>query len=345
MFKSIPGCVNIKINEHCDITTVDGSPLPKISNGKIDIVIYGKKVKVDVKKLMLLAMFEMYSPGKSCDELMSVDFVKVDCKVSKPFFGHVPVFTKPIKFKDYNVVPTHPQIAISKDGKNAIKWKCGKAVNIRLYDGYYAFVSARSPKRLKVVDTVYHRMVALANLPNDDIKNKTCVNHKNGNKHDYSTNNLEWVTVKENNEHALRTKLNKMSTPCKVKDYMTGKVSHYISITKAMEAISTGRQKDIDRILTLGPYKLFKNRYDIILDGESREWKAKSVFGSKRRAIEVKVFEKDKLILTFPTAMDFKAWYKLNPKRSSVKALVEDFHERNPDLRAEFRYLMRKASK
>lgn len=45
-----------------------------------------------------------------------------------------------------------------------------------------------------------HRLVALHFIPNDD-KNKTFVNHKNGDKLDNRMENLEWVTPRENNLH------------------------------------------------------------------------------------------------------------------------------------------------
>ena len=58
----------------------------------------------------------------------------------------------------------------------------------------------RSTKRV-------HRLVGEAFVPNPD--NKPDINHKDGNKHNNSFDNLEWATKSENMIHAYQTGLNK----------------------------------------------------------------------------------------------------------------------------------------
>ena len=52
-----------------------------------------------------------------------------------------------------------------------------------------------------------HRLVAKAFVPNKDVNLFTQVNHIDGNKKNNDFSNLEWVTAKENKQHALKNGL------------------------------------------------------------------------------------------------------------------------------------------
>lgn len=54
-----------------------------------------------------------------------------------------------------------------------------------------------------------HRVLATMFIPNPD--NLPFVNHKDGNKHNYSLDNLEWCTASENTVHAIRNGLRRQA--------------------------------------------------------------------------------------------------------------------------------------
>jgi hypothetical protein len=58
-----------------------------------------------------------------------------------------------------------------------------------------------------------HRLIAENFIPN--INNKPYVNHIDGNKYNYSINNLEWVTHKENIRHCWDNGFHKIVRPVK----------------------------------------------------------------------------------------------------------------------------------
>ena len=69
--------------------------------------------------------------------------------------------------------------------------------------GYFRVGLRKSTNKKRMVSVA--RLVAFAFVQN--INNKPQVNHKDGNKANNSSANLEWCTMRENNIHALRNKL------------------------------------------------------------------------------------------------------------------------------------------
>ncbi|MBQ0112046.1 MAG: HNH endonuclease [Bacteroidales bacterium] len=87
-----------------------------------------------------------------------------------------------------------------------------------------------------------HRLVALHFIPNPNPNIKKEVNHIDGNKHNNCVENLEWVSQKENQEHAEK-QLNKYAfgkppKPVKKLDIETNEVvENYPSISMAAKSI------------------------------------------------------------------------------------------------------------
>ena len=89
----------------------------------------------------------------------------------------------------------------------------------------------------KLTTLKVHRLVSIAFIPNHE--NKLQVNHKNGIKHDNKVENLEWVTNKENQIHAIENGL----TPKIDEDFKRKCVNKYIK--KGSEKVNTKLNEDL----------------------------------------------------------------------------------------------------
>ena len=90
------------------------------------------------------------------------------------------------------VLISTPQLGVKGRVKKRSKMSNG-------YEKYYLY------KNGKETQMSVHRLLAKHFIPNPE--NKPCVNHIDGNPMNNSLENLEWVTYKENAQHAIRTGL------------------------------------------------------------------------------------------------------------------------------------------
>lgn len=100
---------------------------------------------------------------------------------------------KPYKDTDYDIYT---------DGK-CFSHKTNKFLKASLLNDYLSYnLTYPDGKKRR---TRVHRMVAEAFIPNPE--NLPIVNHKDGNKRNNNIDNLEWVTVKQNTQHAVENGL------------------------------------------------------------------------------------------------------------------------------------------
>lgn len=80
-----------------------------------------------------------------------------------------------------------------------------KLLSLKNHHSGYLIVRLCSGNKSDQKNRTVHSLVAEAFIPNP--YNKRCVNHIDGNKKNNRVDNLEWVTHRENTQHAIRTGL------------------------------------------------------------------------------------------------------------------------------------------
>jgi len=168
----------------------------------------------------------------------------------------------------FRIIPGYEHYAVDRVG-TIVSVERKIMLTPYLLNGYLAVDTFRGSK----TETLpVHRAVALAWVYNPDPDNFTVVNHIDAHPGNNWYENLEWTSYSGNNYHAVNSGLRRDNIPCRVRDYFTGEVSYFHSITQAAEFMGLG--KDV-RIVDLRPKmfgKLVAGKYEFRCANDPEPW-------------------------------------------------------------------------
>lgn len=141
-------------------------------------------------------------------------------------------YPKALGFEDYNgfaFIPMFSRYLINREGA-VFDLKRQRFMKAGYCTGYikYTLISDLGEK----IRHSRHRLIGYTYLDYPTDVDKLHINHINGVKGDDRIENLEWVTCKENIQHAVRTGLMKISKPILVENLADGTVQELESVTQ-----------------------------------------------------------------------------------------------------------------
>ena len=140
------------------------------------------------------------------------------------------------------------------------KRKNQKVLSLIISKQGYCMVDLTKHREVKRI--FVHRLVAKAFIPNP--YSKPFVNHKDGNKQNNYVDNLEWVTAKENNIHAIKTGLNDVGVRIAV--LKNGKeIKRFNSLAEAGRYYNVGRNTIFSRIHNCKHMKKNTKKYEWVV--------------------------------------------------------------------------------
>lgn len=220
---------------------------PSYVNGylRMYLNIDGRFVKFDLRKLLLMAFSPMHTKTDVyMNTLKVISFDNNLCNFAKdnliwrvPFGG-----VECLKYPGFYSVPGNPNIVISKAGV-VLDYNTGfiKTVNMPQADGRYPIVSndaTHNGCRSSFQTDLLHRLLCFAFHPLDGIRDRFYVNHIDGNKLNYDIKNLEWVTYKENRDHAVQAGLCVQSVRLMAIDIYTKERRKFPSLQAASRSLN-----------------------------------------------------------------------------------------------------------
>lgn len=157
--------------------------------------------------------------------------------------------------------PMFPSIYVSRDG--------------RVYDDFrkkhlWVHIGKKGYPTVRIAgkNTYLHRLLCSTFIAEPNLGVKLHVNHRDGNKKNFSLSNLEWATPSQNCTHAYENGLRGDNRHVLLKDIVTGEVKEFVSIGACARYLGKGPSSPF-RYLSVKPRAPYLGRYDLVRKGWS----------------------------------------------------------------------------
>lgn len=252
----------------------------------LDNIVYQNKnqntdlLEIEVNKISYcfskkwLGLIAHYEVDLDINDLIKIDFIECLSKVIGLKCGMLMIFKNKIKFTDDSyIIPGFTNFNITKNGIVRSN-KSNRQLKPSIGPYGYPYVNVYDADKCKWRSVSIHLLLARTFVKNPDPVNKFFVNHKDGDKLNFSLDNLEWVTSLENQIHAIENGLRKDNIFCKVLNVDTGTVEIYPSIGSALKAIGMKitNVNFVSKVNGKLVPNLFLNKYEFKLLNDKSKW-------------------------------------------------------------------------
>ena len=176
-----------------------------------------------------------------------------------------------------------------------------------------------------------HQLVGLAWLDNPE--NKPIVNHLDGNGMNNHISNLEYATESENVQHAYDNGLNQCGSACRIRDYDTGEVLHFPTISSAKHHMGVPINTMTSQLTPARFGVLLVGKYEFRLDGDDRPW----FYENHTRKVEARYW----ITVEYPDGSkkelfaleDIKSIFQIPTNSDSIPTIIEKLAIKHPELK------------
>lgn len=244
--------------------------LPSVDNERVQIDLFGSTHNVSLKRLAMLAWYELGEIPDISVLLDNVRFRPIDCTITKVHCRYIAVFDNPVEYGGgFRRIASYPRYAINISG-DVLDTHRNEIVAQQEHEGYRT-VYIHNPDKNQNRTTRVHRLVALTWIPNDDYRRRAYVNHIDGRRNNNQVGNLEWCSLSENARHAYDTGLNTGVVAMKTRNVSTGEVRVFNTVQDMSRWLGL-RAGSAENFTSKLPGYLFNRKYEIKRLDDTTPW-------------------------------------------------------------------------